>query len=329
MQFWIWLNQLKGLSLAKKKELLLKHKSPEGVWCALKNLNALSEDALDLSPALKIIENHTRLNIKTLTLYEAREVNRNAYHEKWPIVCYYIGKLIHGLYTSVIGTRNYSIMGFHYTEQICKRLSEDKRILVTGLSLGIETLAIRKCMGFKGALLVFSTCGLDRCYPSENNFIFNKVKMHYGILSLYPCHTPTFKSHFSETNFFMTLWSNEVILVEASEKSGAYKSAKSVKLLDRDLRVVYDGRCSNRNAGNMILLDNKIGFAYNVKLPESLERLMQHPLLIMIKDKPCSIEKLLAQQKSSRQKIIEDLIELELHRLILFKADGRWHYNGW
>ena len=142
MQFWIWLNQLKGLSLAKKKELLLKHKSPEGVWCALKNLNALSEDALDLSPALKIIENHTRLNIKTLTLYEAREVNRNAYHEKWPIVCYYIGKLIHGLYTSVIGTRNYSIMGFHYTEQICKRLSEDKRILVTGLSLGIDRKSV-------------------------------------------------------------------------------------------------------------------------------------------------------------------------------------------
>ena len=325
MKFWIWLNDLKGFTLAKKKELLSSYKDPETIWNAFKKLGIVTDDALDLSSANEVIYNHNLLNIKTLTLYDAIQINPHALHEKWPLVCYYIGYICNGTYTSVIGTRNYSIMGYHYTERLCKSLVDENHILTTGLSKGIETLAIQKTMEYRGNLMVFATCGLDKCYPSENTFLFKKVKENYCVLSLYSCYTPVFKSHFKETNTFMMLWSNEVMVIEASQSSGSIKSALIANELGRKVYAAYDTRESHRNSGNIFLINEKFASKYNVSLPERLILYMQNSILLSIKEKPRSAEYLLEKFENT----FEILLELEFHRLIQLKADGRWHYNGW
>lgn len=329
MKFWIWLNDLKGFTLTRKKELLLIYKDPEMIWNIFQKHKLVADDALDLSLANKVIQDHNRLNIKTLTLHEAIKINPNASNEKWPIVCYYIGHIYKGTYISVIGTRNYSVMGYHYTDRLCKELVNQNHILVTGLSKGIETLAIQKTMDYCGRLISFSTCGLDKCYPSENTFLFNKIKESYCIISLYPRDTPVFKSHFKETHTFMMLWSNEVLLIEASQTSGSIKAALIAYELGRKVYAAYDTRESHRNSGNTFLINEEIASKYIVVLPEKLSFYLLNPILLSIKEKPRSIEYLLEKFEASFENAFESLLELEYHRLVQFKADGRWHYNGW
>lgn len=147
-----------------------------------------------------------------------------------PLKLYVLGnkELLSQKCIAIVGSRNATEYGKKVALQFSTKLSENGINIISGLAIGIDTyahLGTLKSIN-KGKTIAVLGSGLDEIYPKQNIELAKQILKSGGcIISEYPLGTKPEKSHFPQRNRIISGLSKGVLVVEASEKSGALITA--------------------------------------------------------------------------------------------------------
>jgi len=151
---------------------------------------------------------------------------------------------------AVVGTRKPSSLGAKRAFEIGLELGKAGIPVVSGLALGIDSMAHRGNIEARSPTVAVLGSSPDMVYPVANRFLAKRILDTGGvILSEYPPGTGPRKWNFPERNRIISALSRGTIVVEAPEKSGALITARFAVEQDRDLWVDKAGITSMQSAG--------------------------------------------------------------------------------
>ena len=157
---------------------------------------------------------------------------------------------------AVVGTRKPSSIAAGQAFALGRELGEAGIPVVSGLALGIDSLAHRGNLEGKAPTVAVLGSGPDQIYPSSNRNLARLILESGGlILSEYPPGTGPRKWNFPARNRIISALSRGVVIVEAPEKSGALITASFALEQDRDLWVDSSGVSSRNGAGTARLAE--------------------------------------------------------------------------
>ncbi|HVB72802.1 MAG TPA: DNA-processing protein DprA [Ktedonobacteraceae bacterium] len=196
-----------------------------------------------------------------------------------PPVLYLYGKLTEAdrFALAVVGTRNSSTYGQQVTERMVTELAKGSVTIVSGLALGIDTIAHSAALDAGGRTIAVLACGLDIIYPPVNRGLAHRiVESGQGVLiSEYAPGMQPESGNFPSRNRIISGLSLGVLVVEAPEKSGALITADSALRQGRDVFAIPGSILSSRSAGANKLIQDGARPVMDVKdIIESLNLFM-------------------------------------------------------
>lgn len=236
MNYWLWFANIKGIGSVKKQSLLrMFDYFPEKIFEATKKEilqvegigpklagEILNNKNIDL---INKMENYMKINgIKQVNFYDEGypQQLKNIYDP--PITLFYKGdiSLVNDNCISVVGSRNATKYGLNMSYKIGKDLAVNNFTVVSGMARGIDTKAHQGALAAnRGKTIAVVGCGLDRVYPQENASLFQEISERGLILSEYVVGTKIEQGNFPARNRIISGLSNDLIVVEATCKSGA------------------------------------------------------------------------------------------------------------
>lgn len=124
------------------------------------------------------------------------------------------------LTVSVIGTRSNSQYGKKMTEEYTRILSDYKVDVISGMARGIDGIAQKSVIKYKGRTYAVLGSGVDVCYPPEHIDLYSQLPDNGGIISEYRPGTQPVAGLFPPRNRIISGLSDVVMVMEARLKSG-------------------------------------------------------------------------------------------------------------
>lgn len=153
---------------------------------------------------------------------------------------------------AVVGSRNYSTYGKQVVEHLLSELAGTNIGIISGLALGMDSLAHRAALDAGLYTLAIPGGGIDDSviYPRRHRGLAREI-LHTGggLLSEFE---PTFKAthwSFPRRNRIVTGIAHATLIIEAAEKSGTLISARLASDYNRELMVVPGNIFSKNTAG--------------------------------------------------------------------------------
>lgn len=171
-----------------------------------------------------------------------------------PVLLYYKGNadLNASKVVAVIGTRKNSDYGQRATEDLVAGLQGlEGVIVVSGLALGIDTIAHKTSLKHGLPTVGVVGHGLDIIYPSSNKSLAADMISNGGLLTEFPSGTPLDRSNFPVRNRVVAGMSDITVLVESDIKGGGMITAYVAHSYNRDVAAfpgrVYDSKSGGPN----------------------------------------------------------------------------------
>ena len=122
---------------------------------------------------------------------------------------------------AVIGSRNSTEYGQKMAKKFTKELTNKGLVIVSGLAIGIDTIAHYECIKTGGKTIAVVGSGFDYIYPSENIGLFNLILETGGaIITEYAPSVKMKKSNFPARNRIVSALTWGTLVVEATYRSG-------------------------------------------------------------------------------------------------------------
>lgn len=254
-----------------------------------------------------------------------------------PPVLYLKGKLTEAdqFALAVVGTRNIDAYGQQVTEHLASELARGQVTVVSGLALGIDTLAHTAALEAGGRTIAVMACGLDVVYPARNAKLARRIgeEGQGALLSEYPLGVKPESGSFPARNRIISGLSQGVLVVEAGEKSGALITASFALKQGREVFAVPGGIFSSRSLGTNRLIRDGAHLVLEVKdildalnlfmlpqrmevqraLPENAE---ERALLALLGHEPIHINELIISSELPAPTVTATLTMLELKGLV-------------
>ena len=159
----------------------------------------------------------------------------------------------------IVGSRKYSAYGKEVCEKLVASLAPYKVSIVSGLALGIDSIAHESALRHKMHTIAVPGSGLDPSvlYPASHRRLAENILASGGaLLSEFE---PTFRAttwSFPQRNRIMAGLSKIVIVVEAEKKSGTLITARLAMEYNRDVAAVPGPIFSKNSEGPHHLIKN-------------------------------------------------------------------------
>ncbi|MTT32291.1 DNA-protecting protein DprA [Terrilactibacillus sp. BCM23-1] len=137
---------------------------------------------------------------------------------------------------SVVGTRHPSSYAKKCMEKVLLPLVKEKWTIVSGLAIGVDTLAHH--IGLKSKTIAVLGSGLYHPYPSQNQPLFEEIARKHVVISEYPPSRYPRKWQFPERNRIISGLSKATIIVEAKERSGSLITADQALEQGREVLAI-------------------------------------------------------------------------------------------
>lgn len=155
---------------------------------------------------------------------------------------------------AIVGSRRMTNYGERAIEKIVPQLIQQGKTIVSGFMYGVDQCAHRVCIEGGGITIAILGWGIDKKLTGGDLKLANKIIQTRGILlsewdSQEPAHWT-----FPARNRIVAALSEEVIIVEAAEKSGSLITARLAKKLKRTLWAVPGPITSHTSEGTNSLI---------------------------------------------------------------------------
>lgn len=248
--YWIALNKVSGIGAVRMASLLAHCGSAEAAWRAsisdlkfagldrrtLENLLTARRD-LDIEAEWERIQ---AAGFQVLTLLDDSYPENLRQIDAPPPLLYVRGALQpnDSWAIAIVGTRRASVYGREVAHSLSRDLAANGITVVSGLALGVDTVAHRTSVEHGGRTIAVLGSSVDQIYPRENRGLANQIAENGAIVSEYPLGTRPDANNFPPRNRIISGLSRGVVIVEAGDRSGALITAKFAADQGRDVFAV-------------------------------------------------------------------------------------------
>lgn len=239
----LWLRALPGLSDSKLHELVTRYGSARAALSA--PAPVLGERAASLrdSPVVRgriesALRTIDRLNVTVLTRSSPSYPERLAHLHDPPFVLFARGRLelLERPIVAIVGSRRATTYGLDVARLLAGDLARAGLVVVSGMARGIDGAAHVAALEH-GTIGVLG-CGVDVVYPTEHGELHRRVAEEGLLLSEFLPGTGVRPFRFPQRNRILAALAAGVVVVEASEKSGALITAAHALELGREVFAV-------------------------------------------------------------------------------------------
>ncbi len=253
-----------------------------------------------------------------------------------PVILFYKGqiKVLCQQSIAIVGTRTPSEYGRIVTTEIVKQLIYHNLTIVSGLARGIDSIAHRTAIQSGGSTVAVLGCGIDRCYPPENQKLYQQIKKQGCILSEYFIGTGPDAINFPKRNRIISGLSLGTLVIEAGDRSGALISALFALNQNREVFAIPGNINSPKSRGCNRLIKQGAKLIQSVEdileeigeplgrnvgepkpIPDNLSQ-FEKKLLAILSTEPKHIDQLVLDLKESPSTVLSSLLTLELMGLV-------------
>ena len=267
LKYMIWLTHMYGTNVQYIDNLLKAFGSAEGIYNAtgepLKKENIIPKIALSKMIELKKTLNPDEL-LGDMQRKGIRYIPKDS--EEFPPLLKNIDSPPYGLYilgtmpsfdklwVSVVGTRKPTDYGKTATKKLAKELSEKGVIIVSGMADGLDGVANMAALEGGSPTVAVLGSGVDICYPSVHEKLYEKIQQNGCILSEFPPGTSPEKWHFPWRNRIISGLSQATLITEAEIKSGTSITINYALEQGREVMAVPGNITSKRSEGTNKLI---------------------------------------------------------------------------
>lgn len=187
-----------------------------------------------------IIEESKKMDITILSIFDEAYPKNLKMIDDAPLILYVKGNINENIEyekaISCVGTRRNSLYGKTLIDSIIPIFSEERFVIISGLALGIDTLAHKCCINSGGITIAVLPNGLDSIYPKSNYDLAECILQNNGLLvSEYPVGEKPLKHRFVKRNRIVSGLSKAVLVIEALTNSG---TLHTVNFAEKQNRII-------------------------------------------------------------------------------------------
>lgn len=156
---------------------------------------------------------------------------------------------------AIVGTRKPSAYGKEVTYQLAYDLAKKGIVIVSGLALGVDSIAHQAALDAGGTTIAVLGNGLPAIYPSVHKNLAERIIQSGGaVLSEYEPGTPSMGFRFLERNRLVSGLADAIVITEAAARSGTLNTAGHALEQGKEIFVVPGNITSPLSAGCNALL---------------------------------------------------------------------------
>ncbi len=156
---------------------------------------------------------------------------------------------------AIVGSRKVTAYGRSVTEKLASELAAQGIVIVSGLALGVDSIAHKAALDAGGITVAVLPSSLSAIYPSAHRQLAKRIVNEGGaLISEYPDGTESFKQNFIERNRLVSGLSDAVLITEAAQGSGTLHTARFAKQQGRPVLAVPGNITSPMSYGTNYLI---------------------------------------------------------------------------
>lgn len=239
---------------------------------------------------------------------------------------------------AIVGSRKPTNYGREVTSMLARELSNRGVIIVSGLALGIDSIAHQATLEASGKTIAVLPCGPEKIYPSTHRNLAKRILQQKGTLvTEYPEGTVALKSNFIARNRLISGLSDIVVVTEASEKSGTLHTAnfalsqgKTVMAVPGPITSPYSKGTNNLIKSGAIPITDVSDIIFKLGLPDSRKQVInatnqeEYIILSLLSNGVRDGHELLQLSQLDTQLFNQTLTMLEINGQITALGANQW-----
>lgn len=236
--YWVGFSRIPRIGKVRLSRLEKYFGTLEEAWKAPEN--ELINSGLDESTVKTIMEHRSRIDIdQEVERLEQNNIDALTYHDTaYPARLKQIGDFPPVLFVkgtlpcpdepvlAVVGTRLPSNYGKEVTRDLTREVVKNGLAVVSGLALGVDSIAHQTTIDAGGRTVAVCATGLDYVYPPSNHKLAGRILEKGCVVSEYPPGTRARPEYFPRRNRIMAGMAMGILVTEARQESGALITAK-------------------------------------------------------------------------------------------------------
>ena len=264
-----------------------------------------------------------------------------------PPICLYIKGDINNfdfeedLCFGIVGTRTPTTYGQQIASKFSQELTEAGFVIVSGMAIGIDSVAHQTTLNNGGRTIAFLGCGVDIIYPAVNANLYHRIINKGGlIISEFPPGEMVVKGLFIARNRLISGLSLGVLIAEGAKDSGAMITARYAAEQGKEVFAPPGPLNSEMSEAPNILLKQGAKLVtgigdildeFNIRIvpkkKEEIEKELNEAeknIFAILQDQPLLSDEISSQTKVSIDKILNILSLLEIKGIIEKNSEGKY-----
>lgn len=246
-----------------------------------------------------------------------------------PSLIYALGKtdLLGVPGVAVVGSRRATAYGRRIARRLGSTLAGQGHCVVSGMAMGIDAAAHRGALPGPTAAVLGS--GVDVASPPRNTGLYREIVANGVVVSEYPPGVRAEPHHFPVRNRIIAALSRDVVIVEASLRSGALITAGLALDLGREVHAVPGPIDRSTSEGTNRLIADGAGVIVDAGLDGDAARAAPPPepelrqLLAVIPEAPVAVEEVALAVDRPVEEVATSVTVLEIRGYLTPTRDGR------
>lgn len=243
------------------------------------------------------------------------------------------------LAVAIVGSRRCTLYGRQQAERLAGALTRAGITIVSGLARGIDAAAHRGALNAGGRTIAVAATGLAKVYPPEHEELAEEIIRQGALISESPLERDPVPGLFPQRNRLVSGVSLGVIVVEASQKSGALHTARHAMEQGREVfalpgridslasvgchNLIRDGATLIRGVDDVLddlgplvsPVKTDVGEAVHTPRELTLNEQERH-VLNLLGSEPSHVDQLLSTTNLDSSRVLATLTVLEMKRMI-------------
>lgn len=237
----------------------------------------------------------------------------------------------------IVGARKFTPYGREVTATIAQNLARAGVTVVSGLALGVDSIAHKACLDAGGQTIAVLPSGIDSIYPANHRGLARQIVDSGGLLvSEYPPKYQPQRHSFIERNRIIAALSDILIITEAAVASGSLHTASFALELGVQVMAVPGNITSPYSAGTNHLIQtgamplltpsdilNQLGISSPSQQAYIPENAIEQSILELISSGTTQTNEIISKSDLETPTVQTALTMLEIKGIVAIQS-GRW-----